>query len=350
MLALILANPPRKADRNRSVDVLNQSPPVNLTYSQHTTGSSHNVSSDSRMESEGSSSARNISLQQVLSEEGRAVQPSESRSLIEVRLGGDKVQGGTIIICPLSVMLSWQDQAFLQHPSLHAKCIVLCIFNFSSSSSLSRAIREISWLMPLSKQISQHVQPGNLKLGVFHGSSRHGMIERLHEYDIVLTTYDTLRIELLTYATQLSAASNGQRKNKPSSKLSGTKRSKTGKPLTTSRNDNPSTNITRMEKNNISTSEGLKMTSNLSTFPITRKTLFDIKWWRVILDEAHMVKARDSMAHRACDSLSTVHRWCLTGTPLQEKKILHNFLIKTSLIHGVFVLRKSSRANRCLNL
>uniref|UniRef100_K3W4X7 RanBP-type and C3HC4-type zinc finger-containing protein 1 n=1 Tax=Globisporangium ultimum (strain ATCC 200006 / CBS 805.95 / DAOM BR144) TaxID=431595 RepID=K3W4X7_GLOUD len=41
-------------------------------------------------------------------------------------------------------------------------------------------------------------------------------------------------------------------------------------------------------------------------------------WLRVILDEAHSIKNRMTTYFKACACLQATHRWCLTGTPLQN--------------------------------
>jgi len=46
--------------------------------------------------------------------------------------------------------------------------------------------------------------------------------------------------------------------------------------------------------------------------------IFQGRWWRVVLDEAHVIKNRHSLTFRACLALQAQHRWCLTGTPLQN--------------------------------
>lgn len=47
--------------------------------------------------------------------------------------------------------------------------------------------------------------------------------------------------------------------------------------------------------------------------------LFSVEYFRIILDEAHMVKNRQSKTAKACYELSAIHRWVLTGTPIVNR-------------------------------
>ncbi|GAP87495.1 putative DNA repair protein rad5 [Rosellinia necatrix] len=49
------------------------------------------------------------------------------------------------------------------------------------------------------------------------------------------------------------------------------------------------------------------------------KGLFSLNFFRIILDEAHSIKNRQSKTAKACYELSAEHRWVLTGTPIVNR-------------------------------
>ncbi|KAJ1279353.1 hypothetical protein BS78_04G149100 [Paspalum vaginatum] len=46
--------------------------------------------------------------------------------------------------------------------------------------------------------------------------------------------------------------------------------------------------------------------------------LYSVHWFRVVLDEAHMIKSSKSLVSLATSALTADRRWCLTGTPIQN--------------------------------
>ncbi|KAI0055798.1 hypothetical protein BV25DRAFT_1921532 [Artomyces pyxidatus] len=50
----------------------------------------------------------------------------------------------------------------------------------------------------------------------------------------------------------------------------------------------------------------------------TRFALFQLRWRRITLDEAHRIKDHSIKAAKACFSLEANFRWCMTGTPIQN--------------------------------
>ncbi|XP_060839686.1 transcription termination factor 2 [Rhopalosiphum padi] len=56
--------------------------------------------------------------------------------------------------------------------------------------------------------------------------------------------------------------------------------------------------------------------------------LFQIKWCRIILDEAHTIRNHKSQTSVAISSLSGLNRWALTGTPIHNKEADFYALLK----------------------
>lgn len=76
-----------------------------------------------------------------------------------------------------------------------------------------------------------------------------------------------------------------------------------------------------------------------STLKKDTSDLASVEWYRIILDEAHVIKNQKSQVSKAISSLKAVNRWCLTGTPV------HNHLDDMySLLHFLQVKDFSDRS------
>ena len=47
--------------------------------------------------------------------------------------------------------------------------------------------------------------------------------------------------------------------------------------------------------------------------------LFNVNWNRIILDEAHAIKNSSTLRAKGICELKSKFRWCLSGTPIQNK-------------------------------
>ncbi|KAL7950330.1 SNF2 family N-terminal domain-containing protein [Trichoderma barbatum] len=125
----------------------------------------------------------------------------------------------------------------------------------SRNTKATLIICPLSTISNWEEQIKQHVAPGKLSYHIYHGPNRIKDLARLAQFDIVITTYGSV-----------------------SNELSSRRKAKTG------------------------------------SYPLE-----ELGWFRIVLDEAHMIREQSTMQFKAIVRLQAQRRWAVTGTPVQNR-------------------------------
>ncbi|KAF9387285.1 hypothetical protein BGX21_000615 [Mortierella sp. AD011] len=133
---------------------------------------------------------------------------------------------------------------------------------FRIKSHATLIICPLSTVQNWEEQFENHVQKDSLQVYVYHGGQRVADPSFLARHDVVITTYNLLGTE---YSKEIKARDSQSGSSKHPSVLQ------------------------------------------------------HVDWFRVVLDEAHIIKEVNTVQSKAAAALTAERRWCLTGTPVQNK-------------------------------
>ncbi|XP_065877305.1 helicase-like transcription factor CHR28 [Euphorbia lathyris] len=169
---------------------------------------------------------------------------------------------GTLVVCPTSVLRQWADE--------------------------------------LQKKVTS---AANLSVLVYHGSNRTKDPYELAKYDVVLTTYSIVSMEV-----PKQPLVDGDDDDDEIEKAEG--------------DDVASLGLSSGKKRKYPPSYGKKCSKNKKSKDAARESvarpLAKVAWFRVVLDEAQSIKNHRTQVARACWGLRAKRRWCLSGTPIQN--------------------------------
>ena len=202
----------------------------------------------------------------VITQHSQSQPPPETRGGILADMMG---LGKTLSILSLiassnDAALAWEATAPLQPTAPESKPSRHDAVASQSSLQLTPLIRNVKTTLlicPLStvtnweEQIKQHTLAGSLSYHIYHGSNRIKDPARLATFDMVITTYGSV-------SNELSSRNKGK--------------------------------------------DGL--------YPLEQ-----LGWFRIVLDEAHMIREQSTLQFKSIIRLQAQRRWAVTGTPVQNR-------------------------------
>ncbi|ANB13340.1 translocase ULS1 [Sugiyamaella lignohabitans] len=127
-------------------------------------------------------------------------------------------------------------------------------------------VAPLSLLRQWERELTVRVRPEHrMKIYIHHSSSTsklHKTAKEFKEYDVVLTTYNMIGRE---YKKHFNVDTNGE----PVSRVS--------------------------------------------------SPFFEVEWYRIVCDEAQYIKNKTAVSSKGCAALTGDRRWCLSGTPIQNR-------------------------------
>ena len=147
-------------------------------------------------------------------------------------------------------------------------------------SNTTLIICPASLLGQWSGEVESKVKSCHLRVLTYHGNNRKVSARQLAKYDLVITTYGTVSSEV---------------------------KGALGKD--------------KMEKEGKGKMDDMKAAEDNEHVRSNESELLNVFWERIILDEAHQVRNPKAICSLSVCKLTAVRRWCVTGTPIQNKEL-----------------------------
>ena len=149
-------------------------------------------------------------------------------------------------------------------------------------SNTTLIICPASLLGQWSGEVESKVKSGNLRVLTYHGNNRKISARQLAKYDLVITTYGTVSSEV---------------------------KGALGKD--------------KVEKETKGKMDDMKAAEDIDHDHVrsNESELLNVFWERIILDEAHQVRNPKAISSLSVCKLKAGRRWCVTGTPIQNKEL-----------------------------
>ncbi|GAA5920321.1 hypothetical protein JCM1841_004530 [Sporobolomyces salmonicolor] len=257
----------------------------------------------------------------------REKREKKAEDAIDARFGIIECRSrATLIVCPLSTVQNWESQ-FEEHTRAveidEAGGRTIQVGVKAEEESEEETEGSDGSGSDGKNKVKSRTKRKALSIYIYHGTSRLADPHKLADYDVVITTFSTLGSE---YSRQVRAEEEREDAEEAAKELAAKRKDEVAEGITEVFGFGadgevliapPGTVIggkeEEEEEKKPKAKRKRKRIEGSGVSPLQA-----VQWFRVVLDEAHIIKEHRTIQARAACDLSTSRRICLTGTPLQN--------------------------------